>query len=546
MPRESIVTSSEGANLTSYPGLSLAQQIAELEDVAPAGKCSLEPSPSRHTLTRSSDFDPEDAEVRGVDPDEDEVVEDSTAARAHYVAVGPSALRKAYHSITDPKYEGVKMSRKDLMEEQSDLGDSEGGEDDGEEEEDEGEEGDDFRSQLEDEGNEADEYDTRGHGRYDHEPPSSEEGYSSEHEAGSTTDGDSIKKPGPSLSESQDNDLSSSLRRTREEDRRKGKAVAKQIALWDSLLDARIRLQKSVVAGNRLPPLSQYGASGEVQGALVRMLEQAQLLSDELYSFQEARVTSLLSSNEGIELPPRKRRRSDWEPSIPNYAGEFREASSDLSSLQLSYHPHLIQTLNKWSTKIQAVAPSVLLPSNRNAFSKSMQNLKSAAQLIDETLADHDKVLSRTRLYRGKSERLGVELVEEADKRMADPTVFDDTDFYQQLLRDIIDSRNGPGGGDDWLAVQKEKKEKKRVDTKASKGRKLRYHVHEKLMNFMVPIPAHNSWHEEQIDELFASLLGKGFENAMQEVGEVVDDDMDTSLQKQVDAALVGGFRVFG
>jgi len=32
----------------------------------------------------------------------------------------------------------------------------------------------------------------------------------------------------------------------------------------------------------------------------------------------------------------------------------------------------------------------------------------------------------------------------------------------------------------------------------------------------MVPITqTHDTWHEEQIDELFGSLLGKGFENAL-------------------------------
>ena len=136
-----------------------------------------------------------------------------------------------------------------------------------------------------------------------------------------------------------------------------------------------------------------------------------------------------------------------------------------------SYHPRLVETLNSWSTKIQAVAPSALLPSNRNAFSKTTQHLKSTAQLIDETLADHDKVISRTRVYRGKGERLGVQTQEGKE----DPTIFDDTDFYQQLLRDVIDSRNGSGGGDDWMAVQKAQKSKKQVDTRASKGRKLRY-----------------------------------------------------------------------
>jgi len=203
-----------------------------------------------------------------------------------------------------------------------------------------------------------------------------------------------------------------------------------------------------------------------------------------------------------------------------------------------SYHPHLVQTLNKWSSKIQAVAPSALLPSNRNAFSTTTQHVKSAPQLIDETLADHGKVLARTRIYRGKGDRLGASTTDE-DGTGGNVEVFDDTDFYHQLLRDIIDARgSGTGGNDAWMAVQKEKKAKKKVDTKASKGRKLRYEVHEKIQSFMVPVLAQGSWHEEQIDELFASLLGKGFESAMQEVGETANE----SLQEEVDA----GFRVFG
>lgn len=58
----------------------------------------------------------------------------------------------------------------------------------------------------------------------------------------------------------------------------------------------------------------------------------------------------------------------------------------------------------------------------------------------------------------------------------------------------------------------------------------------------MVPVLTQGSWHEERIDELFASLLGKGFEGAMEEVGETAD----ALLHEEVDAALQGGFRVFG
>ena len=67
-----------------------------------------------------------------------------------------------------------------------------------------------------------------------------------------------------------------------------------------------------------------------------------------------------------------------------------------------------------------------------------------------------------------------------------------------------------------------------------------RYEIQEKMQNFMVPIPVINGWHDEQIDELFSSLLGKGFQ----------ENDIDTPGQSEeqptrppVDLA---GFRVFG
>jgi len=80
-------------------------------------------------------------------------------------------------------------------------------------------------------------------------------------------------------------------------------------------------------------------------------------------------------------------------------------------------------------------------------------------------------MVDRTRVYRGKGERVGSDSFRMTEY---DPEVFDDTDFYQQLLRDVIDARNGGSGSQDWIQAQKERKKKKIVDTKASKGRKIR------------------------------------------------------------------------
>lgn len=60
----------------------------------------------------------------------------------------------------------------------------------------------------------------------------------------------------------------------------------------------------------------------------------------------------------------------------------------------------------------------------------------------------------------------------------------------------------------------------------------------------MVPIPIQGSWHDEQIDELFASLLGKGFENVGGTYAEP-EHEPDSVAESNIEEALKG-FRVFG
>ncbi|KAJ7257927.1 apoptosis antagonizing transcription factor-domain-containing protein [Mycena haematopus] len=485
--------------------LSLAEQIAQLQEAAPV------------------DFDPEDT-LAGAEPAED--LPETSTAREHYVDVGPSVLRKL-QSVADPKYAAVKTSRKQLMEgsdgEPSDF-----------EEEENYPQGDNDEARSDDES--GDEEDRNDDESVPSQSEPEEESDSEKRHAPAPPPPKPPKDSGPEPAD----DLTSTLRKTRDEDRKKGKAVSQQIALWETLLDARIRLQKSVVAANRLPSsshLPQYTEIEECQQSLDKMLEEAFLLSDELFDVQE----KLMSANESIDLPPRKRRKLQ-DHATPDYSTQLHEATNAFSALEHAYHPHLVQTLSKWSAKIQAVAPAALLPSNRNTFSsRNSQNLKSAVQLIDEILVDHRKLLARTQVRRGKGVRVGDAAEAAAEEDTVDADVFDDTDFYQQLLRDIIDSRGNGLGADDWMSVQKQKKAKKKVDTKASKGRKLRYEAHEKLQNFMVPVPVPGMWHEEQIDELFSSIMGRGFEGALGQADEIMGVD-----EPPLGEVLTSGFRVFG
>ena len=131
---------------------------------------------------------------------------------------------------------------------------------------------------------------------------------------------------------------------------------------------------------------------------------------------------------------------------------------------------------------------------------------------VDQVMAVPGRVVGRTRVKRSEYRVLGDDQQEGEDGE--DPEVFDDSDFYHTLLRDLIDRKTGGGGaegdeGRQWLKVQRlRSKMKKKVDTRASKGRKVRYDIHSKLVNFMAPVPEANQWQDSAKNELFSSLFG--------------------------------------
>ncbi|KAH9000257.1 apoptosis-antagonizing transcription factor [Lactarius akahatsu] len=460
----------------SISRLSLAQQIALLDEPTPL------------------DVDPED-EQRG------SPVPHSVEAREHYLQVGPSDLRRQLDSVADPKYIGVKTSRKQLLDEDA--------------------VGSDFQDSPDLSNSESQSVASGA-------STSEEDNESlSQSEEDSNKVGEFLPPTKDAPKNANENDLSNTIRQRRDEDKKKGRAVSKQLSLWDSLLDARIRLQKSVIASNRLPPPTQISdfmsdrrcleARHVLLGEVLALNRELSTLRDELtkedkeVQWKRRRVGDGIEGGRRYAVPEIDNVDRDWDALI-------REASEDAAGLEHAYHPYLTRTLAKWSTKVAAVAPSALLPASRKKFSQA-GSVKSVGAQIEEVLqSDWPVLVSRTQLKRSKGSRVtskrGSAFNDDEDEEVEDVEVFDDTDFYQQLLRDVIDAKGGSAGRVDWMASQRQKKSKKHVDTKASKGRKLRYEVHEKIQNFMVPVPvAAGAWHEAQIDELFGSLLGKGFED---------------------------------
>jgi protein AATF/BFR2 len=93
--------------------------------------------------------------------------------------------------------------------------------------------------------------------------------------------------------------------------------------------------------------------------------------------------------------------------------------------------------------------------------------------------------------------------------------VYEDADFYEQALKQFLETRGGFGSGagsnrGPSFGVNSVKptnpKRRKQVDRRASKGRKLRYHVQTPLVNFCAPVDLEvPGWAEKVFTRLFAS-----------------------------------------
>ena len=91
--------------------------------------------------------------------------------------------------------------------------------------------------------------------------------------------------------------------------------------------------------------------------------------------------------------------------------------------------------------------------------------------------------------------------------------------------------------------LRREKKNKRDAERGASKGRKIKYTVHEKAQNFVVPAPFADAWTDEQADELFSSLFGgvgmKGARSEEVDLALPVSGGLGNGLES------LGGLRVF-
>ena len=275
----------------------------------------------------------------------------------------------------------------------------------------------------------------------------------------------------------------------------KGQAIKAQLQLWDNMVELRIALQKSLVKTNQLPSKEQWSSFKSAietendlpkscQSNLAKILDCLIDLRNQLL-----KTNPLVADNQPHKLL-RKRKIVDYEQDLEWYQQSLKKWKYD--------------SLEDWNDRTRITGNN-----KKNDFAGFET---SVSRQIEHILADKKRLVKRTQLKRFAGDILGQP--DDGSRQEFNEEIFDDDDFYHKLLRELIERKTSCvtdpiALGQQWLQLQKLRaKVKKKVDTRASKGRKTRFDIHAKLINFMAPTyPSSAIISEEAKNELFASLF---------------------------------------
>lgn len=471
------------ANMSKSKENSLANKIADILSAAP------------------SNFDPEDepldattAQIPLGDEDEPENEKEEEIL---------SKFRKQNIDLLediDVKYAGRKASRKDLDSESESEDDLRSGYE---------QEGSDSENSFLDEGNKSEFEDSSAQ----------EEGEEEEEESDieNTSSNEDIDEEISEGSESnfkhiKEDNFSTQLK--------KATCVRNQMSMWENLLEIRIQLQKCLITANKLPPHQIFNEIkhsdnkfpnkvAQSKHELCHVLEKLMLLQKILLNqYPETKQLGkkevdkngdneeINSDTEESDIEENTNEDANEEKIHPKKKQRLNTYEQQITDQHNKYKEYRNNTIQKWNDKTRIAQKSA--------------TTTSIVHQIDFNLANKEKLIKKTRLKRSQYDILGVQ----QNNEELNPEIFDDDDFYHQLLRELIEVKSADVTdpvqlGRQWIQLQNMRsKMKRKIDTRATKGRKIRYAVHSKLVNFMAPIDE-NLWTDDAKTELYNSLFGR-------------------------------------
>ncbi|XP_039487572.1 protein Aatf [Drosophila santomea] len=275
----------------------------------------------------------------------------------------------------------------------------------------------------------------------------------------------------------------------------KGLAVQNQLRIWERLLELRINTQKFTSKANQLPAPDTLTKLASENDELQSVLNEAQERSSKLLQQLLALQSALHQQNSEMKKSvKRKQPTDDSGPAVKKFGSVLQSNFQQITGYRN-------EVLLKWDDRTKLLTPGA------GVKRKSLQEDYDIIKKIDSALANREALVEKSQTPKNN----------QAEQQENEPVqrlkhIYDDSDFYHQQLRELIEYKASTSSNmseitKQFVELQKlRQKMKKKVDTRASKGRKLRYVVHNKLINFMAPNES-SEWTEVSKSELYKSLF---------------------------------------
>ncbi|KAI4356665.1 hypothetical protein L6164_000669 [Bauhinia variegata] len=299
----------------------------------------------------------------------------------------------------------------------------------------------------------------------------------------------------------QQQDTLKNLIRHKDEDALKGQAVKNQKALWYKILELRFLLQKPFSSSNRLPqePVrsSLCDSNEGVSIAYSDLISSTKETLDSILELQEV----MLAKNPSIAQTTDGSERSSKH--LDNYVDEEWSRISETHRRMAAFRD---KSINKWQRMTQVTTGAAAIKGKLHAFNQDI------SEQVAAYMRDPSRMIKQMRLRRSAINIFGsVPAVKDNTKEEEghdddDSELLDDSEFYQQLLKEFFETVDLKSSETALYALKRLRtKKRKIVDRRASKSRKIRYNVHEKIVNFMASEPRNDP---DMASKLFQNLFG--------------------------------------
>jgi protein AATF/BFR2 len=320
--------------------------------------------------------------------------------------------------------------------------------------------------------------------------------------------------------------ITESIQKDRLKQKRRAQCVFNQKLIYDQLLKTRILMQKPLTICNQLPQDNMfiefleydrektYASSVEIRNSLFQMLSNLLDMQNELLQKNRncAHSTSKNISGKTLDdIRENKRRKLESSEEIED-SDILEDIWQVINESYNSYGKYLEESLEKWNkkTRIQSSLNTKQFKVMNAGLMTQIQNALKDDRLRQRTQVKRfpEKILGKRQ--RSKGDHMDQEVNDE--KEIVDEEIFDDKDFYQTLLRDLIQDIGSAFEKKDGTSIatalqRNSKTKKKRKSIGLTKDRSIVYKVHDKLVSFMSPVETEIP---KSAEILFSNLFGGG------------------------------------